>query len=110
MGHIEDSFDNIDLCINIHIIKFIKLLITQLKGAPMTSQEMLDYAIEEMANLNTGERFVVKDLFKGYVWNRQKRAERLTLGTLFKNYAKRNDALVRIVEKSRAGQQEYEIK
>lgn len=32
--------------------------------------ELLEEAIKETENLNAGEVFLVKDLFKGYVWNR----------------------------------------
>lgn len=32
--------------------------------------ELLEEAIRETENLNDGEVFLVKDLFKGYVWNR----------------------------------------
>lgn len=32
--------------------------------------ELLEEAIKETENLNEGEVFLVKDLFKGYVWNR----------------------------------------
>ena len=32
--------------------------------------ELLEQAIKETENLNEGEVFLVKDLFKGYVWNR----------------------------------------
>jgi hypothetical protein len=32
--------------------------------------ELLEDAIKETEKLNVGEVFLVKDLFKGYVWNR----------------------------------------
>lgn len=48
--------------------------------------ELLEEAIKETENLNEGEVFLVKDLFKGYVWNRIPRKDRLLLGTLFLNY------------------------
>ena len=31
---------------------------------------LLDEAIKETDNLNVGEVFLVKDLYKGYFWNR----------------------------------------
>lgn len=47
--------------------------------------ELLEEAIIETENLNEGEVFVVKDPFKGYVWNRIPRKDQLLLGTLFLN-------------------------
>lgn len=47
--------------------------------------ELLEEAIRETENLNEDEVFLVKDLFKGYVWNRIPRKDRLLLGTLFLN-------------------------
>ena len=32
--------------------------------------EYLEQAISEVNNLNEGEEFLVRDLFKGYTWNR----------------------------------------
>ena len=49
---------------------------------------LLDMAIKEADNLFDGEEFLVKDLFKGYEWNRIPRKDRLLLGTLFLNYVK----------------------
>lgn len=48
--------------------------------------ELLEEAIRETENLNDGEVFLVKDLFKGYVGNRIPRKDRLLLGTLFLNH------------------------
>ena len=50
--------------------------------------ELLEEAIRETENLNDGEVFLVKDLFKGYVWNRIPRKDRLLLGTLFLNHVR----------------------
>ena len=42
--------------------------------------ELLEEAIKETENLNAGEVFLVKDLFKGYVWNRiPRKDEKATL-------------------------------
>lgn len=41
--------------------------------------ELLEEAIRETENLNDGEVFLVKDLFKGYVWNRIPRKDRLDI-------------------------------
>ena len=45
---------------------------------------LLSQALSETNNLNEGEIFLVKDLFKGYEWNRIERKNRLLLGTIIK--------------------------
>ena len=54
--------------------------------------ELLEEAIRETENLNDCEVFLVKDLFKGYVWNRIPRKDRLLLGTLFLNQRVQKDS------------------
>jgi hypothetical protein len=75
----------------------------------MTAQEMLDQAIIELGNMEDGVTFIVKDLFKGHLWNRQDRSERLLLGTLFLNYVKQNRGKIEILDKNSSGQQEYKL-
>lgn len=36
---------------------------------------LLEKALEETENLSSGEVFLVKDLFRGYEWNRISRSE-----------------------------------
>lgn len=70
--------------------------------------ELLEQAIKETDNLKNGEIFLVKELFKGYVWNRIPRSERLLLGTLFLNYINKNiDNSIQAIEKTSSGQQRY---
>ena len=47
--------------------------------------DLLNMAINETTKLNNGEFFLLRDLFKGYEWNRISRSNRLLLGTLFLN-------------------------
>lgn len=68
---------------------------------------LLEQAVREMANLKPGEIFLVKDLFRGYEWNRISRSERLLLGTLFLNYVKTHYGIADILEKTSSGQQRY---
>ncbi|MCH5344339.1 MAG: single-stranded DNA-binding protein [Acetatifactor sp.] len=75
----------------------------------MTAQEMLDQAIIELGNLKDGDIFIVKDLFKGHLWNKQDRSERLTLGTLFLNFVKQNQDKIEVLNKNSSGQQEYKL-
>lgn len=72
-----------------------------------TANELLDMAKRELANLKLGEIFLVRDLFKGYEWNRISRSDRLLLGTLFLNYIKTDDLGVVPIEKTSSGQQRY---
>ncbi len=41
---------------------------------------ILDEAISEVDKLKSGEKFFVKDLFKGYLWNRLSLNDRRNLG------------------------------
>ncbi len=68
---------------------------------------LLDIARNEITNLNNGEIFLLRDLFKGYEWNRISRSDRLLLGTLFLNYINAADNEVAPIEKTSSGQQRY---
>lgn len=69
--------------------------------------ELLEKAISETENLNVDEDFLLRDLFKGYEWNRISRKDRLLLGTLFLNYINREKGCVLVMEKTSSGQQKY---
>lgn len=71
---------------------------------------ILDQAIEETKCLNDGEEFLLRDLFKGYIWNRISRKDRLLLGTLFLNRVNTGITNILISEKSSSGQQKYILK
>ena len=68
---------------------------------------LLERAIEETKSLITGEVFLVRDLFKGYEWNRILLKDRLLLGTLFLNYITKTDGNIEAVEKTSSNQQRY---
>ncbi len=70
---------------------------------------LLDRAISEAVFLESREVFLVKDLFKGYEWNRIPRNDRLLLGTLFLNYVNKTNGIIQAVEKNSSGQQRYII-
>lgn len=72
-----------------------------------TVNELLDKAKAEISNLLSGEVFLLRDLFKGYEWNRISRSDRLLLGTLFLNYIKSDNVCVAPIEKTSSGQQRY---
>lgn len=85
---------------------FITLL--RIGGRHMPNvNELLEITEAEMNHLNPSEVFLVRDLFKGYEWNRISRSDRLLLGTLFLNYIKTTDNGISPIEKTSAGQQKY---
>ena len=76
----------------------------------MEVNELLDEAIKELSNLEVGEIIFVRELFKGYEWNRIERSTRLLLGTLFLNKVK-TDYKKEIIplDKTVSGQKKYKI-
>lgn len=69
--------------------------------------KLLDEAIKEAEQLNEGEVFLIKDLFKGYLWNRIERKDRHLLGTLFLNQIKKMNSDIQAIEKTSSNQQRY---
>ena len=70
--------------------------------------ELLQRAVAETKNLSEGEIFLVKDLFKGYEWNRIKRKNRLLLGTLFLSYVIHGKCCnIEAIDKTPSNQQKY---
>jgi hypothetical protein len=68
---------------------------------------LLEVAISETEYIKKGEEFLVRELFRGYEWNRIGRSERLLLGTLFLNYIRKNGEGIEPAEKTSSGQQKY---
>lgn len=68
---------------------------------------LLEQAIKEVENLRDGEIFLIKDLFKGYVWNRIAVKDRLLLGILFLNYVHSAKGELVAIEKTSSHQQRY---
>lgn len=71
--------------------------------------DLLALAIKETQNLESNEVFLVRELFKGYEWNRISRSDRLLLGTLFLSYVNANECSIAAVEKTSSGQQRYRV-
>lgn len=70
--------------------------------------DLLEEAIIETKNLKKDEIFLVKELFKGYIWNRIPRNDRLLLGTLFLNQVnKMGGKDIIAIEKTSSNQQRY---
>lgn len=76
----------------------------------LNANDYVEKAIDEIANLSEGEKFLVRDLFKGYEWNRISRSDRLLIGTLFLNFIKSDEVCVEPIEKTSSGQQRYSVK
>ena len=69
---------------------------------------VLEQAILETKYLNKDEVFLLKDLFKGYEWNRIPRKSRLLLGTLFlNNVNSSNNNEIEAIDKTSSNQQKY---
>lgn len=69
---------------------------------------LLETALEEVKNLKEGESFLIKDLFKGYLWNRIPKGERLLLGSQFLSHVNSNDCQITVIHKGASGQQMYQ--
>lgn len=81
-----------------------------LGGAIMSDiNALLEKAINETKKLNDGEDFLLRDLFKGYEWNRISRSNRLLLGTLFLNKINSENLDISASAKTSSGQQKYQI-
>lgn len=76
----------------------------------MTAHQLFQMAVAEVPKLMVGEKFIVRDLVLGYVWNREKTGVRLTAGTLFFNEVLSGTLIgaVRSLGKNSANQQRYE--
>ena len=68
----------------------------------------IKHALEELNNVNTGDVFVVRDLWVGHLWNRIPRADRLLIGRLFYNaVTQQTPCPVEVLEKTKDKQQKY---
>lgn len=76
----------------------------------VATNDLLTRAIEETKHLQINEVFLLRDLFKGYEWNRISRSDRLLLGTLFLNYVHTSGTNLEPIEKTSSGQQKYRIR
>ena len=70
---------------------------------------LLEKAVNETVKLSDGEVFLLRDLFKGYEWNRISRSNRLLLGTLFLNKISSENLDITASAKTSSGQQKYQI-
>lgn len=73
----------------------------------MDANDLLTIAINESSCIVKDEIFLVRDLFKGYEWNRIPLKDRLLLGTLFLNHINKTNGAIIPIEKTSSGQQKY---
>lgn len=71
----------------------------------MTVSELLEIAKSELPNVKIGEEFTLKDLFKGYIWNRIAVGTRSKLGTSFTIFVDGQEDIKTI--KATGGQRRY---
>ena len=72
--------------------------------------ELFNKAVAELENLRQGERFLVRDLFKGYEWNRIADSDRKTLGRMFLYEYEKGALEVNKLSKNGQSQQWYSKK
>ncbi|GJM78233.1 DUF1413 domain-containing protein [Cohnella massiliensis] len=71
-------------------------------------KELMKIARETVAELHQDEQFLVKDLFRGFEWNRIAKGDRTKLGSMFFNYAENEgSALILPLGKTLQNQQMY---
>lgn len=49
-------------------------------------QELFNHAVQSLADVQPGEQFIVRDLFRGFEWKRIARGDRTKLGSMFFAY------------------------
>lgn len=70
--------------------------------------ELLDFAKESTKDVVTGEIFIVKDLFRGFEWNRIARGNRTKLGSMYLSYSKNGGINeIEALDKTPQNQQKY---
>lgn len=69
-------------------------------------EKIIKKAWQETKNLKEGEVFLLKDLFKGYKWNRLEMEMRSSLGRLFLEKVQKKKS-VEEIEKTSSHQQQY---
>ena len=62
----------------------------------------------ELDNLLVNDEFMISDMFKGFVWKKVSKADRLWLGREFLNKVKNNEVKnIKIMEKTSSNKQMY---
>ena len=73
-----------------------------------TLSELYDHAILSARDVVNGEVFIVRDLFRGFEWNRVPKGLRIKLGSMFYAYAQgAASGELEILDKTPQNQQKY---
>ncbi|MEY8254295.1 DUF1413 domain-containing protein [Clostridium perfringens] len=71
-------------------------------------QDLFNQAVDTLSDVNSDEKFIVKELFRGFEWNRISKGNRTKLGSIFFNYAKtKGSNMIRPLGKTPQNQQIY---
>ncbi|BFH61149.1 MULTISPECIES: single-stranded DNA-binding protein [Paenibacillus] len=71
-------------------------------------EDLMNIAKATVPSLDQGEEFLVKDLFRGFEWNRIAKGNRTKLGSMFLNYAENHASnSLEILGKTPQNQQMY---
>lgn len=72
-------------------------------------QDLMNHAKNEVQHVSSTDRdWIVRDLFKGYEWNRIKVGNRTKLGSMFFSYAtNEGSAIIQTLGKTPQNQQQY---
>lgn len=71
-------------------------------------QDLFNVAVDTLSDLQPGEEFIVKQLFRGFEWERIDKGNRTKLGSMFFNYANNNGSnFIEPLGKTPQNQQKY---
>lgn len=74
----------------------------------MRRADLFYQLINELDNLLVNDEFMISDMFKGFVWKKVSKADRLWLGRQFLNKVKNNEVKnIKIMEKTSSNKQMY---
>lgn len=71
-------------------------------------QDLFNESVNTLSDLQSGEIFIVKQLFRGFEWERIAKGNRTKLGSMFFNYANNNgSSIIKPLGKTPQNQQKY---
>lgn len=72
-------------------------------------EDLLSIVIDTLDEVNTGEIFIVKELFRGFEWNRIGKGNRTKLGSMVFAYANGDEGstVIQSLDKTPQNQQKY---
>ncbi|MGL4912153.1 MAG: DUF1413 domain-containing protein [Romboutsia sp.] len=71
-------------------------------------QDLFNESVNTLSDLQSGEIFIVKQLFRGFEWERIQKGNRTKLGSMFFNYANNNGSSIIVpLGKTAQNQQQY---